>query len=93
MNEVMENQSNAHPTQINRVATRSSSKMSFMFSGFEIQKIGVGGIVLLPSGSLGLRRSKDRCFRNYRLVFYREMSSFEKSFRCFCFEVVSLMTT
>ena len=31
MNEVMENQSDAHPTQINRVATRSNSKMSFIF--------------------------------------------------------------
>ena len=31
MNERKENQSDAHPTQINRVATRSSSKMSFTF--------------------------------------------------------------
>ena len=31
MNEVMENQRDAHPTQINRVATRRSSKTSFIF--------------------------------------------------------------
>ena len=36
MNERKENQSDAHPTQINRVATRSNSKMSFMFQSLSV---------------------------------------------------------
>ena len=59
MNEVKENQSDPHPTQINKVATRSSSKRSFIFQyeryrslfRFEIRKIVVFVIVVQSKGS------------------------------------------
>ena len=57
LDEMEDNQSDTHPRQINRVGTRSNSKMSFIvlknrkgLFRFGIQKIGVFGIVLC-SGS------------------------------------------
>ena len=44
MNEVMENQRDAHPTQINRVATRRSSKTLFIF-----QRLDIGGVYFKES--------------------------------------------
>ena len=48
MNERKKNQSDAHPTQINRVGTRSNSKMPFVFQSLSVLAgyRSFGGIVI-----------------------------------------------
>ena len=83
MNEMKENQSDAHPTQINRVATRSSSKMSFIFRGswgsYELYRS-------LSSFSLGYLQViviSERCLSKFRKVTTKVYERFEgvSSFR------------
>ena len=71
MSGIKENQSDAHPTQINRIATRSNSKMSFMFQSLSALAVyrSFGGLSYRSFGEIVIsvfQRSWGiyECYRN-----------------------------